>query len=157
MINIQEQVKVGFTRLSSEIRSLSSSVEPRSRISIPERKLIETSIENDDSFGLFEDNFGADSEQEKIEEINPVREDSFLGREIEYKDSVLQNKAQKQLVKKKRKEIRVICYYACVILYRLTNEFLVLLCNRYLIERNKNLVAKCKVRQISDRLYKEIR
>ncbi|CAG8773998.1 17412_t:CDS:2, partial [Funneliformis caledonium] len=47
-----------------------------------------------------------DTEQEEIEEISPVYEDSFLEGGREYKDSKLQEKTQKQLVKKKRKEIR---------------------------------------------------
>ena len=114
MINIQEQVKIGFNHLSSEIRSLSSSIQPEQRISKPRHKSIEhnrqKSIEIDDLDELPNkiNNFGTDNEQEDIEEISPMHEDSFS--EEEYENSKLQEDAQKQLVKRMRKEIRV-CYY----------------------------------------------
>lgn len=120
MINIQEQVKLGFNHLSSEIRSLSSSVQPEQRISETRHKSIEhnrkKSIEynrqesdNPNDSSDESDNFGADDEQEDIEEISHMHEDSFS--EEEYEDSKSQKEAQKQLVKRTRKEIRV-CYYA---------------------------------------------
>ena len=51
-------------------------------------------------------------EQEDIEEISHMHEDSFSEEECE--DSKLQKEAQKQLVKRTQKEIRV-CYYAYII------------------------------------------
>jgi hypothetical protein len=83
---------------------------PRPQISKPERKSIEhKSIENDDLFDSLDEinDFGADSDQEEIEKINPIYEDYSLREEIEYEDSILQEEVQQQLVKKKRKEIRV--------------------------------------------------
>lgn len=103
MVNIQEQVKIGFNHISSELRSLSSSVSPRQRISQPKQKSIEhrpASIDESD------DDLEADNEQEDIEEINREYEDSYSEGE-EYEDSKLQEEAQKDLVKRKRKEIRV--------------------------------------------------
>jgi len=124
MINIQEQMQIGFKHISSELRSLSSSVEPPSqrRISNPVRKSIEQKpIENrrlDDDYS----EINSDNEQDgDIEEINPVYEDCYSD-EKEYKDSKLQEEeaeAQKKLVKKKRKEIKVCfvnSYYTRVIL-----------------------------------------
>jgi len=108
MVNIQEQVKIGFNRISSELRSLSSSVPPRQRISQLKRKSIErrpASIEKDCSSDE-PDDLEADNEEE-IEEINPQYEDSSSDGEREYEDSKLQEEAQKDLVKRKRKEIRV--------------------------------------------------
>lgn len=110
MVNIQEQVQIGFRRISSEIRSLSSSVPPQPQIDQEHnyRKSIEhnyqKSIEKDNEINDFE----YDEQEEDIEEINPIYEDSFSDRGIEYNDHELQEEAQKELVKRKRKEIRVI-------------------------------------------------
>src|ERR1044072_1962199 len=123
MINIQEQVKIGFNHISSELRSLSSSVPPQQRISQPKRKPIEhqqASIEKDRLFDE-SDNLEADNEQEDIEEINPEYEDSYSEGEEEYEDyyedSKLQEEAQKEYVKKTRKEIRV-CYAYIIFNYK---------------------------------------
>lgn len=111
MINIQEQVKTGFKRLSSEIRTLSSSVEPRqiSNHPVEPRRQItgRDSITIDDDPIDSPDELDVFGDQEEIEEISPVYDDSLSGGEIEYEDIILQEEAQKQLVKKKRKEVRV--------------------------------------------------
>src|SRR2546430_617004 len=107
MVNIQEQVKIGFNHISSELRSLSSSVPSQQQISQLKRKSIErrpASIEKDCSSDE-PDDLDADNEEE-IEEINSQYEDSSSDGEREYEDSKLQE-AQKDLVKRKRKEIRV--------------------------------------------------
>jgi len=153
MINIQEQVKLGFNHLSSEIRSLSSSVQPEQRISETRHKSIEynrkKSIEynrqesdNPNDSSDENDNFGADDEQEDIEEISHMHEDSFSEEECE--DSKSQKEAQKQLVKRTRKEIRV-CYYAYIIDFLKINNCFFLSHNYYFIERNKNLITKCEI------------
>ena len=123
MINIQEQVKLGFNHFLSEIWSLSFFVQPEQRISETRHKSIEhnrkKSIEYNrqesnnlnDSFDE-NDNFEADDEQENIKEISHMHEDSFSEEEYEYSKS--QKEAQKQLVKRTWKEIRV-CYYAYII------------------------------------------
>ncbi|CAG8766834.1 6111_t:CDS:1, partial [Funneliformis caledonium] len=104
MINIQEQVKIGFNHLSSKIRSLGSSKSKQKSIEHHQK-----SIKIDDLIDLSDeiDDYEVDTEQEEIEKISPVYENSFSEGEREYKDSKLQEKTQKQLVKKKRKEIRV--------------------------------------------------
>lgn len=102
MVNIQEQVQIGFRRISSEIRSLSSSVPPQPQID--QEHNYRKSIEKDNEINDFE----YDEQEEDIEEINPIYEDSFSDRGIEYNDHELQEEAQKELVKRKRKEIRVI-------------------------------------------------
>jgi hypothetical protein len=122
MINIQEQVKIGFNHISSELRSLSSSVPPQQRISQLKRKPIEhrqASIKKDRLFDESND-LEADNEQD-IEEINPEYEDSYSEGEEEYEDyyedSKLQEEAQKEFVKKTRKEIRV-CYAYIIFNYK---------------------------------------
>ena len=109
MVNIQEQVKIGFNHISSELRSLSSSVLLQQRISQLKRKSIErrpASIEKDCSSDE-PDDLEADNEQEEIEKINSQYEDSSSDGEREYEDSKLQEEAQKDLVKRKQKEISV--------------------------------------------------
>ncbi|CAG8743785.1 8277_t:CDS:2, partial [Funneliformis caledonium] len=90
MINIQKQVRIGFNHLSSEIRALSSSVELRPQISNQKSKSIECNRQKSDYF----------------KDIIPICEKSFLEEEIKYKDSELQEETRKNLVKRKRKEIR---------------------------------------------------
>jgi len=115
MVNIQESMQIGFRHLSSEIRSLSSSAQPQPQISNPRRKSIEHHYhegdegdESDGSDGSDGDgNFGDERDDDTIEEIIPIYEDQFPDGGKEYEDSQLQADAQKQLVKKKRKEIRV--------------------------------------------------
>jgi hypothetical protein len=108
MVNIQEQMQVGFRHLSSEIRSLSSSAQPQPQISNPRRKSIEHHYhEGDESDGGDGDDDFGDEQEDDIEEIIPIYEDQFSDGGKEYEDSQLQADAQKQLVKKKRKEIRV--------------------------------------------------
>ncbi|CAG8597290.1 4913_t:CDS:10 [Funneliformis caledonium] len=113
MINIQEQVRIGFNHLSSEIRALSFSVEPRPQISNQKHKSIECnsqkSIKSDylnDSLDEIND-IRTDIEQDYFEDIIPICEKSFLEEEIKYKDSELQEETRKNLIKRKRKEIRV--------------------------------------------------
>ena len=73
MINIQEQVKLGFNHLSSEIRSLSSFVQPEQWISETRHKSIEHNRKKSIEYNRQEsdnlndssdenDNFGADDE-----------------------------------------------------------------------------------------------
>jgi hypothetical protein len=105
MVNIHDQMRIGFAHISSELRSLSSSVQPRpqpqQRISNPTRRSIDNRFNENDDYDNYND------EQEVIEEINPVYEDFYSEGKNEYEDSKLQEEAQKQLVKRKRKEIRV--------------------------------------------------
>lgn len=108
MVNIHDQMRIGFAHISSELRSLSSSVQPwpqlRQRISNPTRRSIDNRFNENDDY----DDYNADNDQEEvIEEINPVYEDFYSEGKNEYEDSKLQEEAQKQLVKRKRKEIRV--------------------------------------------------
>ena len=53
------------------------------------------------------DDLEADNEQEEIEKINFQYENSSSDEERKYKNSKLQEEAQKDFVKRKRKEIRV--------------------------------------------------
>ena len=102
MVNIQEQMQVGFRHLSSEIRSLSSSAQPQPQISNPRRKSIEHHYhEGDESDGGDGDDDFGDEQEDDIEEIIPIYEDQFSDGGKEYEDSQLQADAQKQLVKKK--------------------------------------------------------
>jgi hypothetical protein len=105
MVNIHDQMRIGFAHISSELRSLSSSVQPRpqpqQRISNPTRRSIDNRFNENDDYDNYND------EQEVIEEINPVYEDFYSEGKNEYEDSKLQEETQKQLVKRKRKEIRV--------------------------------------------------
>jgi hypothetical protein len=105
MVNIHDQMRIGFAHISSELRSLSSSVQfrpqPQQRISNPTRRSIDNRFNENDDYDNYND------EQEVIEEINPVYEDFYSEGKNEYEDSKLQEEAQKQLVKRKRKEIRV--------------------------------------------------
>lgn len=108
MVNIHDQMRIGFAHISSELRSLSSSVQPwpqlRQRISNSTRRSIDNRFNENDDY----DDYNADNDQEEvIEEINPVYEDFYSEGKNEYEDSKLQEEAQKQLVKRKRKEIRV--------------------------------------------------
>lgn len=108
MVNIHDQMRIGFAHISSELRSLSSSVQPwpqlRQRISNPTRRSIDNRFNENDDY----DDYNADNDQEEvIEKINPVYEDFYSEGKNEYEDSKLQEEAQKQLVKRKRKEIRV--------------------------------------------------
>lgn len=90
MVNIQDQVKIGFNRLSSEIRSLSSSVPSQRQISQPKRKLIKYNDNSDDEADEIKEI--ARSEEEEVQEAQVSRE---------------AQEAQKNHVKKMRKEIRV--------------------------------------------------
>jgi hypothetical protein len=105
MVNIHDQMRIGFAHISSELRSLSSSVQPRpqpqQRISNPTRRSIDNRFNENDDYDNYND------EQEVIEGINPVYENFYSEGKNEYEDSKLQEEAQKQLVKRKRKEIRV--------------------------------------------------
>ena len=157
MVNIHDQMKIGFAHISSELRSLSSSVQPWPRISNPTRRIDNRFNENDD----YDDYNDADNDQEEvIEEINPVYEDFYSEGKNEHEDSKLQEEAQKQLVKRKRKEIRVYFVNLSLCLRNLDIKFNWIYCfiiyNLYFIERNKNLITKCDIRTISDRLYEEI-
>jgi len=84
MVNMQEQMSLGFSRISNEIRSLSGSATPQ--ISQQKRRQIENiKIDDDDDYQNVE------SERDEYEHS--------------YSDE--QEKVQKQLVKQKRKEIKV--------------------------------------------------
>jgi hypothetical protein len=110
MVNIQESMQIGFRHLSSEIRSLSSSAQPQPQISNPRRKSIEHHYHkggSDEGDGSDRDSNFEDERDDDIEEIIPIYEDQFPEGGTELEDSQLQEDAQKQLVKKKRKEIRV--------------------------------------------------
>ena len=87
MVNIHEQMQVGFARISSEIRSLSGSTSPQ--ISRPQQRHIEN---------IHDDNYN----NQDIEEFIPECEE-----ELEYEDGELQAQTQKKFVKKQRKEIKV--------------------------------------------------
>ena len=94
MVNIQDQVKIGFNRLSSEIRSLSSSVPPQRQISQPKRKLIK--------YNNNLDSFDGEADDE-IEEIVRSEEEEVQEEHV----SQEAQEAQKKHVKKMRKELRV--------------------------------------------------
>jgi len=86
-------VKIGFNHFSGEIRSISSSIEPRQQISNLMQKSIEhqRSIETDDSFDSSNEinDFREYSEHEEIEDFNPMYEDPFSKRGREYEDDKL--------------------------------------------------------------------
>jgi hypothetical protein len=94
MVNMQEQIKIGFNHISRELRSLSSS-RSRSSSAIPPR--ISEKIQYDDEDQ--EDQEDID-DIDDIEEINP-KFDNFSD------DEIIDEEAQKKFVKQHRKEIRV--------------------------------------------------
>jgi hypothetical protein len=114
MINMQEQMQVGFNNISREIRSLSSSVQPQDEQLIedvhhnrPRGKVIK---DYDDDY---RDEFES-ADEDSIAEIKPEYEDSYVEQEVQFADE----DAQKQFVNEHRKKIRVcficfilICFY----------------------------------------------
>src|SRR4051794_9128506 len=91
MVNIQEQMQIGFRHISSEIHSLSSSAQSQPQISNPRRKSIEHYYhEGDESDrGDGDDDF-EDEQEDDIEKIIPIYKDQFLDDGKEYEDSQLQ-------------------------------------------------------------------
>jgi hypothetical protein len=110
MINMQEQLQIGFKHLSGEIRSLNTSAQPQvfkpkeksieniqhDEYSQPKERSIQNIVRHDEY-----DEDKADNEQE-IEEIVPECEDSYSEEE-----QSIDSEAQKQFVKERRKQIRV--------------------------------------------------
>jgi len=112
MINMQEQMQAGFTNISREIRSLSSSVQPQ------DEQLIEDVHHNNRPRGKVikdcDDDYHDESDEDSIVEIKPEYEDSYVEQEVQFADE----DAQKQFVNEHRKKIRVcficfilICFY----------------------------------------------
>jgi hypothetical protein len=112
MINMQEQMQAGFTNISREIRSLSSSVQPQ------DEQLIEDVHHNNRPRGKvikdYDDDYHDESDEDSIVEIKPEYEDSYVEQEVQFVDE----DAQKQFVNEHRKKIRVcficfilICFY----------------------------------------------
>jgi len=108
MINMQEQMQVGFTNISREIRSLSSSVQPQ------DEQLIEDVHHNNRPRGKVikdcDDDYHDESDEDSIVEIKPEYEDSYVEQEVQFADE----DEQKQFVNEHRKKIRV-CFI-CIIL-----------------------------------------
>ena len=112
MINMQEQMQAGFTNISREIRSLSSSVQPQ------DEQLIEDVHHNNRPRGKVikdcDDDYHDESDEDSIVKIKPEYEDSYVEQEVQFADE----DAQKQFVNEHRKKIRVcficfilICFY----------------------------------------------
>ena len=97
MIHIQEQVKYGFDHLFTQLRTLGSPAQSR------KHKSIEYNCQENDDDQKESDDYDDD---ERIEEI--TREDSEEEEETEEKFQKEAQEAQKNLVKLKKKEIRVI-------------------------------------------------
>ena len=109
---MQEQMQAGFTNISREIRSLSSSVQPQ------DEQLIEDVHHNNRPRGKVikdcDDDYHDESDEDSIVEIKPEYEDSYVEQEVQFADE----DAQKQFVNEHRKKIRVcficfilICFY----------------------------------------------
>ena len=109
---MQEQMQAGFTNISREIRSLSSSVQPQ------DEQLIEDVHHNNRPRGKvikdYDDDYHDESDEDSIVEIKPEYEDSYVEQEVQFADE----DAQKQFVNEHRKKIRVcficfilICFY----------------------------------------------
>src|ERR1044071_6749832 len=119
MINMQEQMQAGFTNISREIRSLSSSVQPQ------DKQLIEDDHNNQPRGKVIkdcDDDYHDESDEDSIVEIKPEYEDSYVEQEVQFTNE----NAQKQFVNEHRKKIRVcficfilICFYYFNIFYYL--------------------------------------
>lgn len=105
---MQEQMQAGFTNISREIRSLSSSVQPQ------DEQLIEDVHHNNRPRGKVikdcDDDYHDESDEDSIVEIKPEYEDSYVEQEVQFADE----DEQKQFVNEHRKKIRV-CFI-CIIL-----------------------------------------
>ncbi|RIA93945.1 hypothetical protein C1645_818706 [Glomus cerebriforme] len=98
MINMQEQMKIGFNHILAEIRALSSFVQPQ----ISQRdELIENQLNKRTIKGH---NHEYESDEESVVEINPEYGDSYL--EDDDDEQLANIAAQKQFVKEHRKQIR---------------------------------------------------
>ena len=96
---MQEQMQAGFTNISREIRSLSSSVQPQ------DEQLIEDVHHNNRPRGKVikdcDDDYHDESDEDSIVEIKPEYEDSYVEQEVQFADE----DAQKQFVNEHRKKL----------------------------------------------------
>src|SRR3954447_15984590 len=114
MVNIHDQMRIGFAHISSELRSLSSSVQsrpqPRQRISNSTRRSIDNQFNENDDY----DDYNADNDQEEvIEKINSVYEDFYSEGKNEYEDSELQEERRNNSLREREKKlgfILLICH-----------------------------------------------
>jgi hypothetical protein len=114
MINMQEQMQIGFKNISREIRSLSSSSVPQLEEPIEDiqRQSNHRSRVIKDYDDYCQDEF--ESDDESVVEINrsPEYEDNYLERE----ENPVEMEAQKKFHKEHKKKIRV-CFILFLFMY----------------------------------------